>query len=164
MRDLAIILTLLMLSQMMLSQKVDHGRSENVAFSVECVQTGYDSMLITIKGKITDGWHVYSLDDSPVVMPTSFVIDSISGAEPVGRIEADTPVHTEYSPVFKCHLNYYKDSVMFTQRIHLTGGKYSINAHLNYLACNGSTCLAPASVPVSFSGEEKQEKSEMNEE
>lgn len=153
MRKAAVILTLLMLHPLLWAQAAKPSHPKGVSFSAECKLEGVDTLLITFKGKIAEGWHIYSLDDSPVVMPTSFVIDSINGAEPVGVLQADVPAENEYSPVFKCNIGYYKGSVTFSQRIHLTGGKYIIEAHLGYQACNQDKCLAPDSVPISYTGE-----------
>lgn len=153
MRKVAVIMTLLMLHPLLWAQVTKPSHPKEVSFSAECEQKCADTLLITFKGKIAEGWHIYSLDDSPVVMPTSFVIDSINGAEPVGVLQSDVPAEIEYSPVFKCNISYYKGSVTFTQRIHLTGGKYIIEAHLGYQVCNKERCLAPDSVRISYTGE-----------
>lgn len=122
--------------------------ADKVNVAVTSVSRGPDRMEIIFNCGIEEGWHIHAPEDSPLVIPTSFVVDSISGAKLTGPIEADRPAVEEYSPAFGCILSYYSGSVTFVQKVSLLSEHYYLKGHLLYQACSDVSCLMPSSLDV----------------
>ena len=56
-------------------------------------------------------------------------------------------------PIFEMEVKFFEKTAKFTQKVKLTGGKYSVSGYLEYGACNDENCLPPTSVDFTFSGE-----------
>ena len=124
-----------------------------VDFSHYVTQTADDEITIFFSGKISDGWHIYSQNEKNGPTPTTLTISSIKGAEPVGTLSADRKPIKKFEEVFDAEVMYFEKSVLFSQKLKLTGGKYSVEGYLEYGACNNQTCLPPTSVDFSYQGE-----------
>ncbi|MBR4522515.1 MAG: thioredoxin family protein [Prevotella sp.] len=124
-----------------------------VDFSHYVTQTADDEITIFFSGKMSDGWHIYSQNEKNGPTPTTLTISSIKGAEPVGTLSADRKPIKKFEEVFDAEVMYFEKSVIFSQKLKLTGGKYSVEGYLEYGACNDQTCLPPTSVDFSYQGE-----------
>ena len=100
-----------------------------VHFKTEWKSISANEAEIIFSATIDPGWHVYSTDlgDGGPTQAT-INIDKISGAT-------------------------LEKTAKFTQKVKLTGGKYSVSGYLEYGACNDENCLPPTSVDFTFSGE-----------
>ena len=124
-----------------------------VSFSHYVKQTADDEITIFFSGKMSDGWHVYSQDEKNGPTPTSLTISNIKGAKLVGNLIADKKPTKQYEEVFGAEVMYFEKSVLFSQKLKLTGGEYSVEGYLEYGACNEQNCLPPTSVDFSYQGE-----------
>ncbi len=123
-----------------------------VDFSHYVKQTADDEITIFFSGKMSDGWHIYSQNEKNGPTPTTLTISSIKGAELVGKLTADQKPIKKFEEVFDAEVMYFEKSVLFSQKLKLTGGKYSIEGYLEYGACNDQNCLPPTSVDFSYEG------------
>lgn len=124
-----------------------------VDFSHYVKQTADDEITIFFSGKMSDGWHIYSQNEKNGPTPTTLTISSIKGAELVGKLTADQKPIKKFEEVFDAEVMYFEKSVLFSQKLKLTGGKYSVEGYLEYGACNDQNCLPPTSVDFSYKGE-----------
>ena len=124
-----------------------------VSFSHYVKQTADDEITIFFSGKMSDGWHVYSQDEKNGPTPTTLTISNIKGAKLVGNLIADKKPTKQYEEVFGAEVMYFEKSVLFSQKLKLTGGEYAVEGYLEYGACNEQNCLPPTSVDFSYQGE-----------
>ena len=123
-----------------------------VDFSHYVKQTADDEITIFFSGKMSDGWHIYSQNEKNGPTPTTLTISSIKGAELIGTLTADQKPIKKFEEVFDAEVMYFEKSVIFSQKLKLTGGKYSVEGYLEYGACNEQNCLPPTSVDFSYEG------------
>lgn len=115
------------------------------AFSSEKVSdTEYN---IILKATIDAGWHVYSQnipDDGMGPIPTSFSFEESKDFELVGITIEPTP-EEEYDPNFEMTLKYFSGEAVFIQPIKILNGKsVAVKGSLEFMACDDTQCLAPA--------------------
>lgn len=125
-----------------------------VHFKTEWKSISANEAEIIFSATIDHGWHVYSTDlgDGGPTQAT-INIDKISGAKLNGKLKPGANETTKMDPIFDMEVKYFEGTAQFTQKIKLTGGKYSVSGYLNYGACNDENCLPPTDVEFSFSGE-----------
>lgn len=108
---------------------------------------------IIFSGRIDAGWHVYSTglgNDGPI--SATFNVNKKDGVELVGKL---TPVGKEissYDKLFGMKLRYFENSVTFVQKIKFTKPTYTLDAYLEYGACNDESCMPPSQVSIHKSG------------
>ena len=126
---------------------------EPVKFKSELktLQAGEAEVVFT--GTIDKGWHVYSTDlgDGGPISAT-FNVESISGAELVGKLKPVGKEVTAFDKLFEMKVRYFENTAQFVQKLKLTGGEYKVEGFLEYGACNDENCLPPTQVPFKFSG------------
>ena len=126
---------------------------EPVKFKSELktLQAGEAEVVFT--GTIDKGWHVYStdLDDGGPISAT-FNVESISGAELVGKLKPVGKEVAAFDKLFEMKVRYFENTAQFVQKLKLTGGEYKVEGFLEYGACNDENCLPPTQVPFKFSG------------
>ena len=126
---------------------------EPVKFKSELktLQAGEAEVVFT--GTIDKGWHVYSTDlgDGGPISAT-FNVESISGAELVGKLKAVGKEVAAFDKLFEMKVRYFENTAQFVQKLKLTGGEYKVEGFLEYGACNDENCLPPTQVPFKFSG------------
>ena len=124
-----------------------------VSFTPSVKQTASDEITVFFTGKTADGWHVYSQDEKNGPTPASLNITSIKGAKPIGTFTANKKPVKKFEEMFEAEVKYYEGDVVFSQKLKLTGGEYSIEGYFEYGACNDQSCLPPTSVDFSYKGE-----------
>lgn len=139
-----------------------------ISFKPAMTQTAPDEITITFTGTIAGGWHVYSPTEKNGPIPATFNIDKIEGAKVNGPLKANKPATEKYEDMFGAKVSYYENSVIFSQKIKLTGKTYKVEGYLEYGACNDQSCLPPTAVDFKYEGkgieapavEEKDAKTE----
>ena len=119
-------------------------------------------IVVTFKGKIETGWHVYSTDvGNAGPTAATFNIDNAKGLKPIGKLRAVGQPIRKYDNLFDAELSYFENSCTFVQRLAITEPEYSLKGYLEYGACNDRNCMPPTSVEVEFEGSkvESQESS-----
>lgn len=126
---------------------------EPVQFKTELKTNGTDTASIVFSGTIEKGWHVYSVAlNGGGPTEASFNIGKIDGVEVVGDLRAEGKEIEKYDQLFEMKLRYFENKVRFVQDIRFTKPEFSIDASLQYGACDDKNCLPPTQVNVSFSG------------
>ncbi len=108
---------------------------------------------IVFKAAIEAGWHMYSTEvvpDGPTA--ATFNVESISGAELVGKFTAKGNVIKKFDNMFETDVYYFETKGEFVQKVKLLGGDYKIEGYMEYGACNDQNCLPPTAVEFSFTG------------
>lgn len=108
---------------------------------------------IVFSGKIDKGWHVYSTGlgaDGPI--SATFNVNKLDGVELVGKLKPVGHEINNFDKIFEMNLRYFENSVQFVQKIKFTKPNYTIDAYLEYGACNDESCLPPTSVDFRKSG------------
>lgn len=125
-----------------------------LSFGQEKVEWSYsfDSELSTIqiKATIDEGWHLYSqhIDNEIGPVPTSIVFEKNDEVVLVGKtIEPESL--KEYDENFEGELNFFKDEVVFTQKIKLKNST-TLNGVVTFMVCNDTMCLPPTDIDFSI--------------
>ncbi len=108
---------------------------------------------IVFSGTIQSGWHVYSTglgNDGPI--SATFNVVKLDGVELVGKLTPKGKEINTYDKLFEMNLRYFEGSVQFVQKVKFTKPDYSIDAYLEYGACNDQNCMPPTSVEIKSSG------------
>ena len=125
-----------------------------VHFKTEWKSISANEAEIIFSATIDPGWHVYSTDlgDGGPTQAT-INIDKISGATLDGKLKPGSNEIKKMDPIFEMEVKFFEKTAKFTQKVKLTGGKYSVSGYLEYGAFNDENCLPPTSVDFTFSGE-----------
>lgn len=125
-----------------------------VHFKTEWKSISANEAEIIFSATIDPGWHVYSTDlgDGGPTQAT-INIDKISGAALDGKLKPGSNEIKKMDPIFEMEVKFFEKTAKFTQKVKLSGGKYSVSGYLEYGACNDESCLPPTSVDFTFSGE-----------
>ena len=116
-----------------------------VKWNIKLNDTGKPEKEITFTATLDKGWHLYDMnlpEGGPV--STSFVFETVKGAELLGAPVASSKPVTVYDDLFDMDLRWYADAVTFTQKIKVTDPKkFHIEGEVEYMACDDETCLPP---------------------
>ena len=124
-----------------------------VKFSTQLKTNGTADAEIVFSGKIDAGWHVYSTNlgsDGPI--SATFNVTKLDGVELVGKLTPRGKEIAQYDKLFEMKLRYFEGSVQFVQKVKFTKPNYTIDAYLEYGACNDQNCMPPTSVSIKQSG------------
>ena len=124
-----------------------------VKFSTQLKTNGTAEAEIVFSGKIDAGRHVYSTNlgsDGPI--SATFNVTKLDGVELVGKLTPRGKEIVQYDKLFEMKLRYFEGSVQFVQKVKFTKPNYTIDAYLEYGACNDQNCMPPTSVSIKQSG------------
>ncbi len=124
-----------------------------VKFSSQLKTNGSAEAEIVFSGKIEKGWHVYSTglgDNGPT--SASFNVNKLDGVELVGKLTPRGHEISTYDKLFEMNLRYFEGSAQFVQKVRFTKPEYTIDAYLEYGACNEQNCMPPSEVAIKTSG------------
>lgn len=127
-----------------------------LSYGQDKVQWSYsfDSELsmVLVKAEIAEGWHLYSqyIENEIGPIPTSITFEESNGVQIIGEtIEPESL--KEYDPNFEGDLNFFKDEVVFKQKIKLEKEKSAtINGVVTFMVCNDTMCLPPTDLEFSL--------------
>ncbi len=109
-----------------------------------------ESSTISVKAEIAEGWHLYSqhIENEIGPIPTSITFEKNEDVEIIGEtIEPESL--KEYDPNFEGDLNFFKDEVVFTQKIKLEKST-TVNGVVTFMVCNDTMCLPPTDIEFSI--------------
>ncbi|MDL2224483.1 thioredoxin family protein [Bacteroidales bacterium OttesenSCG-928-M06] len=111
-----------------------------------------DKSEIKFNASVEQDWHLYTLDlPSGGPLPTSFIFETIKGAELLGKVTTLTEITTEFDDLFGMNISWYKENPSFTQRISITNpDQFIIEGYIEYMTCNDESCI-PGKEEFSFS-------------
>ncbi len=102
--------------------------------------------IIYLKATIEDGWHIYSQNIKPGgPIKTSFTFASSKDFVPVGKTIEPKPA-TKFEKVFNMDVSYFKNEVIFQQKVKLLKPTATVKGKLEFMVCNETKCLPPAEV------------------
>lgn len=121
-----------------------------VKWSYAAKKTSKTEATLYLKATIEEGWHIYS-QNLPVGGPvkTSFNFEASKVYKPVGKTIEPKPI-TKFEKSFDMNVSYFEKSVIFQQRVKLTGDRASVKGTLEYMVCDDSQCLPPETVAFSI--------------
>lgn len=114
-----------------------------VKWSYAAKKTGKNEAVVFLKATIDKGWHIYSQhvkEGGPV--PTSFTFSPAKAYAKSGETAEPKP-QSKYESVFKMQVSYFENSVIFQQKVKLTGEQATVKGKLEYMVCNDRQCLPP---------------------
>lgn len=124
-----------------------------VKFTSSLKTNGSAEAEIVFSGKIQAGWHVYSTGlggDGPI--SATFNVVKMDGVELVGKLQPRGNEIAKFDPLFGMKLRYFEGSVTFVQKIKFIKPTYSIDAYVEYGACNDQNCMPPSEASFRESG------------
>lgn len=125
------------------------GLAQPVQWSFLAVAEKDGSVVLELNAQAEEGWHIYATvlpsDEGP--LPTEFRFSPSDSFELVGLIHEPDPVE-EYDPNFAVDVRFHHGATRFAQRIKINSEEpLTVVGELEYMCCNGSTCLPPLIVP-----------------
>ena len=99
-----------------------------------------------LTAKIDEGWHLYSLTQTPPPDPTRILVADGQPFALAGRIEAPTP-ETGFDQAQGSETEFYTERVTFRVPLVVAkgtaAGKYVARIKATWQACSGTLCLRP---------------------
>lgn len=120
-----------------------------VKWSYAAKKTSKTEATLYLKATIDEGWHIYSqniADGGPV--KTSFTFAPSKAYKPVGKTIEPKPI-VKFEKSFDMNVSYFERSVIFQQKVKLTGPTATVKGTLEYMVCDDSQCLPPEEVEFS---------------
>ncbi|MFQ9997154.1 MAG: protein-disulfide reductase DsbD domain-containing protein, partial [Hoylesella buccalis] len=103
--------------------------------------------------QIEQGWHVYSVNlGSNGPIEASFHVNKMDGVEKVGGLVARGNEISKMDNLFGMKLRFFEHKAQFVQKVRFTKPNYTIDAYLEYGACNDQTCMPPQEVAFKKAG------------
>lgn len=142
-------LTLMLLTVLMVNAQM----AKPVHISSALKTNGTAEGEIVFSGSIDPGWHVYSTDlGSEGPISATFHVEKKDGVELVGKLTPRGKEIAKFDKMFEMNLRYFEGSATFVQKVKFTKPNYTIEAYLEYGACNDESCLPPQEVSFKQSG------------
>lgn len=101
---------------------------------------------VTFKADIPIGFHMYDMGPYGDFGPneTTFVFETLSGVELIGKPEATKRSKKSYDELFDMDIGSYSMSVTFIQKFKITQERANLKGYVEWQLCDDQTCLAPA--------------------
>ena len=124
---------------------------EPVKWDFSQKQISENTIELTFKATIDDGWYVYSQDagDGPVSTEFTFINN---GEYAVSNDWVQEGVPTEeFDPNFDAVLKYFKKEALFTLDIHvMSTDDFVLKGDVYFMTCDSTQCLPPEALEFSF--------------
>ncbi|NRD24642.1 thioredoxin family protein [Winogradskyella litoriviva] len=124
---------------------------EPVKWSTSVEKISDTDYILIAKATIDSGWHLYSQDvpeDGPI--PTSFIYDNSAGNFTLSGNTSEPKGHIVDDPVFEMKIKFFDETAVFKQKIVVEGEVKSIDAFVEFMACNDKNCTPPTEVDLVF--------------
>lgn len=121
-----------------------------VKWSYAAKKTSKTEATLYLKATVDEGWHLYSqnmADGGPV--KTSFKFTPAKTYKVVGKTIEPKPI-VKFEKSFDMNVSYFEKSVIFQQKVKLTGANAVVKGTLEYMVCDDSQCLPPENVEFSI--------------
>ncbi|MBK8500514.1 MAG: hypothetical protein IPL52_17260 [Flavobacteriales bacterium] len=120
-----------------------------VRWSTEASVASDGSVRVEIVAHCEEGWHIYATelpsDQGP--LPTVFRFTPSSAYASLGALQEPKAVE-EFDENFGVQVRHHSGEARFLLSVKpVISGAFSVEGEVEYMACNGSTCLPPVSVP-----------------
>ncbi len=124
---------------------------EPVKWGFSQKQTSENTIELTFKATIDEGWYVYSQDagDGPVSTEFTF-INNGEYAVSNDWVQEGVPIE-EFDPNFDAVLKYFKKEALFTLDIHvMSTDDFVLKGDVYFMTCDSTQCLPPEALEFSF--------------
>lgn len=124
---------------------------EPVKWDFSQKQTSENTIELTFKATIDDGWYVYSQDagDGPVSTEFTF-LNNGEYAVSNDWVQEGVPIE-EFDPNFDAVLKYFKKEALFTLDIHvMSTDDFVLKGDVYFMTCDSTQCLPPEALEFSF--------------
>jgi hypothetical protein len=121
-----------------------------VKWSYAAKKTSKTDAVVLIKATIDDGWHIYSqnmAEGGPV--KTAFTFAPSKTYKVAGPVVEPKPI-TKFEKTFDMNVSYFEKSVVFQQKVKITGSNPVVKGSLEFMVCDDQQCLPPETVEFSI--------------
>ncbi|EDM35429.1 thiol:disulfide interchange protein dsbD precursor [Pedobacter sp. BAL39] len=121
-----------------------------VKWSYAAKKTSKTEAVLYLKATIDQGWHLYSqymADGGPV--KTTFTFAPGKGYAVNGKTVEPKPI-TKFEKTFDMNVSYFANSVVFQQKVKLTGATAVVKGTVEYMVCDDQQCLPPETIEFSI--------------
>lgn len=119
--------------------------AQNVTWqsSVEHLDAG--NYRIVFSANIPDGFHMYDLGPYELGGPnaTTITFEPVEGVTFVGELKASMQPVRHFDKTFELEIGTYEGAVQFSQDVALTSESATVNAKVEWMICNDTSCLPP---------------------
>ena len=125
---------------------------EPVKWDFSQKQISENTIELTFKATIDDGWYVYSQDagDGPVSTEFTFINNGENYAISNDWVQEGVPIE-EFDPNFDAVLKYFKKEALFTLDIHvMSTDDFVLKGDVYFMTCDSTQCLPPEALEFSF--------------
>jgi thiol:disulfide interchange protein DsbD len=142
MKKLLLVLVILFAGRAAFAQIEGH-----VTWAYAAKKVSATEAVVMLKASIDDKWHIYSANYKSTAgsVKTTFKFVPSKDYAMVGAVTEPTPL-SKYDKNIKTDLKYFENSVLFKQKVKLTGKKAMIKGSLEFTACDDHKCLPPETV------------------
>lgn len=107
-------------------------------------------VVLSLRGVVKDGWHVYGLDQLPAgPTPLRVALEPNLVANGAGAITASKPIR-QHDPSFNLETQYYSRDVTVTAPVRISAraaaGAQQVPLTVRYQTCDGRFCQPPKTV------------------
>lgn len=120
--------------------------TEPVAFTYVAKKKTGNTYELIITATLQKGWHIYSQQsDKNGSLPTKITFNPNPLVTVTGKPKETGKLIKLYDKTMKANLQYYSNTVTFTQTVTLKAAvKTNVTGLINYMLCDDSKCLPPS--------------------
>ncbi len=121
-----------------------------VEWSYAAKKTSSTEAVVYLKAKVDNGWHIYSqniADGGPV--KTTFAFAPSKTYKLNGKMIEPKPI-VKFEKTFDMHVSYFEKSVVFMQKVKLTGNSAVVKGTVEFMVCDDHQCLPPETINFSI--------------
>ena len=125
---------------------------EPVKWDFSQKQISENTIELTFRATIDDGWYVYSQDagDGPVSTEFTFINNGENYAISNDWVQEGVPIE-EFDPNFDAVLKYFKTEALFTVDIQvMSTDDFVLKGDVYFMTCDSTQCLPPEALEFSF--------------
>ncbi|MFK7903542.1 MAG: protein-disulfide reductase DsbD domain-containing protein [Chitinophagales bacterium] len=125
----------------------------NWVFEYKAINNSSNEYELRFIANTAPGWYIYSQElDSTSPIPTSFNFqENAYDYMIMGKVEEEGDLIVKYDELFEQDIKKYTDKVIFKAKVVIADTKkVEVKGHLEYMACDASTCKPPAKVKFLF--------------
>ena len=125
---------------------------EPVKWDFSQKKTSENTIELTFRATIDDGWYVYSQDagDGPVSTEFTFINNGENYAISNDWVQEGVPIE-EFDPNFDAVLKYFKKEALFTLDINvMSTDDFVLKGDVYFMTCDSTQCLPPEALEFSF--------------
>lgn len=146
MKKITLILSLVFFSAMGAFAQLENP----VSWSYAAKKISSTEAIVYIKANIEDNWYLYSQNIKPGgPNKTVFTFPKSKDYVIVGNT-IEPKANSKYENVFKMEVAYFKDQVVFQQKIKLNKPSVTVKGSVNFQVCDDKSCLPPTDVAFSI--------------